>query len=140
MKIRPVVAADTEAVVALWRRVFPEYADPDRPQRDPRTNVVRKLAVTDGLFWCVVEGDQICATAMAGWDSHRGWLYSVGVDPLWRGLGFAQALVKHAERELAARGCPKINLQVLGANETGLAFWRALGYQTDAVVSLGKRL
>jgi ribosomal protein S18 acetylase RimI-like enzyme len=48
--------------------------------------------------------------------------------------------VTEAERVLAARGCPKVNLQVFGANEAGQAFWRGLGYTEDRVVSFGKRL
>jgi len=48
--------------------------------------------------------------------------------------------VRHAERALAARGCPKLNLQVLSSKPEVLAFYESLGYRADAVVSLGKRL
>jgi len=41
---------------------------------------------------------------------------------------------------LTARGCPKVNLQVLSAKEDIRAFYEALGYRADAVISLGKRL
>lgn len=140
MKIRPVEFDDIAAVVALWRAVFPEYADPSRLQRDPRASAERKLALADGLFWCCEVEGQLVATAMAGWDGHRGWLYSVGVDPGWCGQGIATRLVGHAEAELKRLGCPKVNLQVLEHNSPGRAFWRALGYEADAVVSLGKRL
>ncbi len=140
MKIRQLETDDVVAVVELWRAVFPEYVDPSRPQRDPRASAARKLALADGLFWgCEVEG-RLVATAMAGWDGHRGWLYSVGVDPAWRGRGIAARLVEHAEAELKRLGCPKLNLQVLESNHRGRAFWRALGYELDEVVSLGKRL
>jgi hypothetical protein len=33
-----------------------------------------------------------------------------------------------------------VNLQVLDARTEAQAFWRALGYLPDAVVSLGRRL
>jgi hypothetical protein len=49
--LRRVTSADADAVVRLWRTVFPEYGDPERPQRDPVASVSRKLAVGDGLFW-----------------------------------------------------------------------------------------
>jgi ribosomal protein S18 acetylase RimI-like enzyme len=45
-----------------------------------------------------------------------------------------------AEARLRERGCPKINLQVRRGNEAVLAFYAALGYADDNVVSLGKRL
>ena len=51
-----------------------------------------------------------------------------------------RALVAHAEAALRERGCPKVNLQVLDARADAQAFWRALGYLPDAVVSLGRRL
>lgn len=140
MSIRSVTAADTEAIVALWLDVFPEYNDPTRPQRDPRANITRKLAFGDGLFWLRERDGRIVATAMAGYDGHRGWIYSIGVAPRERRQGHARALLAHAETELRARGCPKINIQVLAVNEQALHFWRAAGYQPDHVVSLGKRL
>jgi ribosomal protein S18 acetylase RimI-like enzyme len=140
MKIRAVQAADTEAIVALWRVVFPEYDDPARPQRDPRANIARKLAFGDGLFWLLEHHGRPAGTAMAGYDGHRGWIYSIGVDPVQRRRGLARALLAHAEAELRARGCPKINLQVLSGNGAAAAFWRAAGYRPDDVVSFGKRL
>lgn len=140
VQLRAVVAADFEPLVALWREVFPEYDDPTRPQRDPRANIERKLAQRDGLFWVAHDERALLGTAMAGYDGHRGWLYSVGVAPRVRRSGIARRLVAHAEAELARRGCPKINLQVLAVNDAAQAFWRALGYVPDAVVSLGKRL
>lgn len=139
-ELRPIAVADTDAVIGLWREVFPQYDDPARPQRAPRINVERKLAQGDGLFWGVWREGRLLGTAMAGWDGHRGWLYAVGVAPDARGQGVARALVTHAERELAAQGCPKVNLQVLDDAVGALAFWRALGYAPDPVTSLGKRL
>src|SRR5882672_1821665 len=113
VRIRAAVAVDCAPLLALWRTVFPEYNDPQRPQRDPRASIERKLAFADGLFWVAQSDAQLVGSAMAGYDGHRGWLYSVGVLPRLRRSGLARALVTHAEAELARRGCPKINLQVL---------------------------
>jgi ribosomal protein S18 acetylase RimI-like enzyme len=138
--VRAVRAEDTEAVVALWREVFPEYNDPTRPQRDPHANIARKLAFGDGLFWLLEVDARIVGTAMAGYDGHRGWIYSIGVAPSERRRGYARALLAHAEAQLRARGCPKINIQVLAVKEEALQFWHAAGYTPDHVVSLGRRL
>jgi len=140
MNIRAVEAADTDAIVALWRVVFPEYDDPSRPQRDPRANIARKLAFGDGLFWLLEIDNRVVATAMAGYDGHRGWIYSIGVDPGERRRGLGKTLLAHVEAQLRARGCPKINLQVLSTRAAALDFWKAVGYQPDAVASFGKRL
>jgi ribosomal protein S18 acetylase RimI-like enzyme len=140
MIIRVVTADDTERVVDLWQLVFPEYADPERPQRDPRANIARKLAFGDGLFWLVETQGQVAGTLMAGYDGHRGWLYSLAVHPEARRSGIGRALVAQAERALGDLGCPKINLQVLISRPEALQFWRSLGYTPDAVTSFGKRL
>jgi ribosomal protein S18 acetylase RimI-like enzyme len=152
LRIRPVIAADIEAILALWARVFPEYFDPAYPQRDPRASIERKLAFGDGRFWVAVvaEGgpgaagpgaaERIAGTVMSGYDGHRGWIYSLGVDPALRRTGIASALAAHAEAELAAAGCPKVNLQVFEGNAAALAFWAARGFAVDGVLSLAKRL
>jgi ribosomal protein S18 acetylase RimI-like enzyme len=54
--------------------------------------------------------------------------------------GHGRALMAWAEARLRERGCPKINLQVRRGNEPVLAFYAALGFGEDEVVSLGKRL
>jgi ribosomal protein S18 acetylase RimI-like enzyme len=138
--VRPVAASDVDAIVALWRVVFPEYGDPARPHRDPRANVERKLAFGDGLFWLAKAGGRVVGTIMAGYDGHRGWIYSLGVHPDARRAGVGRALLAEVERALLARGCPKVNLQVFASNAGAQAFWRAAGYATDDVVAMGKRL
>jgi len=138
--IRTVGPADAEAVLALWRAVFPEYGDPTRPQRDPARSLARKLAFGDGLFWLAEQGGRVVGTAMAGWDGHRGWLYSVGVHPEARRGGVGRTLVAQAERALWALGCPKVNLQIFPMNRGAREFWRRMGYLEDEVVSFGKRM
>jgi len=140
MDIRTVVASDIDAIVAFWREVFPEYNDPTRPQRDPRTNIVRKLAFGDGLFWLAADAGQVVGTAMAGYDGHRGWLYSLGVHPSRREHGIGRLLLSYAEVELKKLGCPKVNVQVLETHAGAQDFWRAAGYTPDPVKSFGRRL
>jgi len=139
--IRPVTPADAEAVVSLWRVVFPEYGDPSYPHRSAAASVARKLAVRDGLFWLAEQDGRVVGTAMAGYDGHRGWLYSVGVHPEARGGGLGRKLVAEAERALLLLGCPKVNLQVFASSTAAQEFWHKQGYaQDDKVVSFGKRL
>jgi ribosomal protein S18 acetylase RimI-like enzyme len=83
---------------------------------------------------------RIIATAMAGYDGHRGWIYYLGVDPAHQRKGYGWAMMDEAVRLLRAAGCPKINLQVRGGNQAVVDFYRQLGYTFDDVVSLGKRL
>jgi hypothetical protein len=46
----------------------------------------------------------------------------------------------HTPTVVGAAGCPKINLQVRSTNHTVLAFYRAIGFAVDEVVSMGERL
>ncbi|PMS10057.1 GNAT family acetyltransferase [Trinickia caryophylli] len=138
--IRCFERADADAVIALWQQAFPEYGDKSRPQRDPRLSIANKLAVQPELFFVATLGARLAGTVMAGYDGHRGWLYSLAVMPELRRLGIGTRLVAHAEQALAALGCPKVNLQVLESKSDVRHFYEALGYAGDAVISLGKRL
>jgi len=138
--IRCFAEADTDAVLALWLQAFPEYRQPDKPHRDPRLSIANKLATQPDLFFVATQDDALVGTVLAGYDGHRGWLYSLAVDPQRRRHGIGTRLVAHAEQALAARGCPKVNLQVLPGKAEVIGFYHALGYCADPVVSLGKRL
>jgi ribosomal protein S18 acetylase RimI-like enzyme len=135
MEIRPFEPADEPAVLSLWER-----CDLTRPWNDPRKDIRRKLRVNPELFLVGVLGGEVVATAMAGYDGHRGWIYYLGVAPEHRRKGLARQLMEEAERRLRALGCPKINLQVRTSNLAAVEFYRKVGYALDEVVSLGKRL
>jgi ribosomal protein S18 acetylase RimI-like enzyme len=77
---------------------------------------------------------------MGGYDGHRGWVYSLAVSPPARRRGVGTALMAHLERELAARGCPKVNLQVLASNAGTVRFYEKVGYAVEERVSMGKLL
>jgi len=136
MKIRPYQTGDQDALIALWHE-----CGLLRPWNDPYLDIERKLGVQPELFLVGVNGDQkIIASAMAGFDGHRGWVNYLAVAPDKRRLSLGRQLMNEAERLLIERGCPKLNLQVRTGNLEVLEFYRKLGYLQDDVVSLGKRL
>lgn len=136
MEIRPYEESDEAAVAALWREAF--GAPP--PHNVPGEDIRRKLAVQRELFLVAAEGGEVAGTAMAGYDGHRGWVYYVAVKPAFRRRGVGAALMARVEDELAARGCPKLNLQVRAGNREAVAFYEALGYVVEDRVSMAKRL
>ncbi|SAK82186.1 GNAT family acetyltransferase [Caballeronia ptereochthonis] len=140
MIIRTFDAGDHDAVIALWRDVFPEYADASRPQRDPALSIANKMKTQPELFFIGTLGDEVIGTVMCGYDGHRGWVYSLAVTPSLRGRGYGSALMRHAEAALTRLGCPKVNLQILAVKTELRGFYEKLGYRMDEVVSLGKRL
>jgi ribosomal protein S18 acetylase RimI-like enzyme len=135
MQIRPYDPADQTAVIALWLA-----CGLLRPWNDPARDIARKLMVQRELFLVGIAHGAVIGTVMAGYDGHRGWINYLAVDPAQRRQGRGQALMHAAQHGLQALGCPKINLQVRAGNTEALAFYRALGYADDDVVSLGKRL
>ena len=135
MNIRPFLPGDEEAVVALW-----QACGLTRPWNDPRADIARKLTEQPELFLVGTVGTELMASAMAGFDGHRGWVNYLAVAPAHRGRSYGRALMREAERLLEKRGCPKLNLQVRASNTGVIEFYRRLGYVQDDVVSLGKRL
>jgi ribosomal protein S18 acetylase RimI-like enzyme len=135
MHIRPYQPADEEAVLALWDR-----CGLTRPWNDPRKDIRRKLTVRPDLFLVAELDGAVIGTVMVGYDGHRGWINYLGVDPDWRRRGVGRALTAEAERLLRLEGCPKINLQVRTGNTEVIEFYRRVGFQTDDVVSMGRRL
>ena len=135
MHIRPFRAEDAEAVVALW-----EQCNLTRPWNDPRKDIARKLEIQPELFLVGVEDGALVATAMAGYEGHRGWINYLAVAPAHRGRGFGRALVDRVEQVLLGMGCPKVSLLIRSANADVVEFYRHIGYAQDEVVTLGKRL
>ncbi|MEO1056912.1 MAG: GNAT family acetyltransferase [Actinomycetota bacterium] len=126
---------DRERVVELWHR-----ADLVRSWNDPRRDIDRKLSVDDGMFLVAAVDGTAVGTVMAGYDGHRGWINYLAVDPECREAGIGRTLMQHAEQALDDLGCPKVNLQIRTDNLAAREFYRRLGYLSDEVVSMGKRL
>ena len=133
--IRPFRTGDEAALVALWAA-----CDLLRPWNDPHRDIRRKLALRDDLLLVASAAGELVGSVMAGYEGHRGWINYLAVAPAHRRRGLGRQLMREAEERLAAVGCPKINLQVRAGNADVLAFYEAIGYRVDEVVSLGKRL
>lgn len=133
--IRTYQDSDAAPVVELWHR-----CGLTRPWNDPIADIERKVAMADDLFLIAEAEGSVVGTAMAGYDGHRGWVNYLAVDPHHRGTGLGRALMEEAEARLSRRGCPKLNLQVRTDTPDAIRFYQHLGFTTDEVVSLGKRL
>jgi len=135
LTIRSFRPEDGDAVVELWHA-----CGLVRPTNDPRKDIARKQRVRKDLFLVGLLDGKVVASAMVGYEGHRGWINYLAVSPQNRKRGFGRQIMDEAERRLRAEGCPKINLQVRTSNAEALAFYRAIGYLQDDVVSMGKRL
>jgi ribosomal protein S18 acetylase RimI-like enzyme len=134
--VRPYKDCDFDGVDALWREAFPGY----EPRNYAANSVPRKLEVQPDLLLVAVNGAEVIGTAMAGYDGHRGWLYSVAVLESYRGTGVGALMLNSAEERLRALGCAKINIQVNEPNKAVIGFYEKLGYSVEPRISMGKVL
>ena len=135
MIIRPFENDDRQTVIKLWRRCGLVV-----PWNDPEADIDRKLRVDPELFVVGIAGSRLVATAMGGYDGHRGSLYYLAVDAEQQGRGYGRKIADYIADLLKHRGCPKLNIMVRSSNTRMIDFYQRLGFKTDEVVCLGKRL
>jgi ribosomal protein S18 acetylase RimI-like enzyme len=129
-------AVHRSQVVALWETVFGYEA----AHNNPSLVIDKKVAVGDGLFFVAVSDNAVIGTIMAGYDGHRGWIYSLAVSPSHRRQRIGSRLVLAAEQALIEKGCMKINLQIMAGNESVASFYLSLGFSVEKRVSMGKQI
>lgn len=135
MHISSYQESDLDSVINLWTDCGLVV-----PQNDPAKDISRKLLVDPDLFLVGKVDGELVATAMGGYDGHRGWINYLAVKPCSQRTGYGREIMQAVEALLLDRGCPKINLQIRSTNKEVIAFYKAIGYGVDDVVSMGKRL
>jgi ribosomal protein S18 acetylase RimI-like enzyme len=135
MEIRSFQDADEAEVIRLWER-----CGLLRSWNDPSRDIARKRDVQRDLFLVGTVDGVIVASAMAGYDGHRGWVNYLAVDPSWRRRGLGSAIMRAVEQRLTDLGCPKLNLQIRRDNLPAISFYERIGFAQEAVVSMGRRL
>lgn len=136
LEIRPASEADEGAIVALWHACGLAVGNSD-PLRDFRA--VRGRPASEILAAFDQTGRLIGSIAV-GYDSNRGWLHYVSVDPACRGQGIGRALVAAAEEWLAAREVVDVHLTVRAANAGTARFYESIGYHTLPSIMMEKIL
>ena len=130
-RVRNATAADTDAIVELW-----ELAGMLRAMPTPRQDLAAVLAHDPDLALVAERSGRVAGVLLAAFGGHQGWLRGLTVHPSARREGLGILLVAEAERRLAARGVPVVNILVRDTNEGGNAFWERLGYHVDPPLTL----
>ncbi|MEW5825916.1 MAG: GNAT family N-acetyltransferase [Candidatus Bipolaricaulota bacterium] len=129
---------DLDALVDAYRDV---WRDQPRHTRRPRAEVVdayRRMIDEQGvqfdpsLWFVALQGKEVVGyclcRAETSRDAVQGTVDDLGVRPAWRGRGVGAALVRHAFRELHARGCRRVELDMRSEQLTrDLRFYEAVG-------------
>lgn len=135
MTVREMDPADTGEVVGLWHR-----CGLLRPWNDPVRDIELSRCSPASTIFVVEQGASIVGSIMVGFDGHRGWIYYLAVEPELQRQGFGRRLMAAAEEWLRAQGAPKIQLMVREGNADAVRFYERLGLESQAVVTLGRRL
>lgn len=127
---------DRASVISLWEESFhhPDF------HNDPGVSIDMKMKHNDGLFFVATDEKHLIGTIIAGFDGHRGWIYSLAVKKQYRNKGVGSILLKKALEELKKRGCLKVNLQVEGDNSKIVTFYEKNGFKVEDRISMGLKL
>jgi ribosomal protein S18 acetylase RimI-like enzyme len=135
LAISPIADQDVAHVVALWQR-----CGLTRPWNDPAADIALARRGANSTILVGRADGRIVASALAGHDGHRGWVYYVAVDPDQQGKDFGRAIMAAAEDWLRAQGLEKVMLMVRADNTKVRAFYDRLGYETQERVIYAKWL
>lgn len=127
--------ADAAEAVALW-----QANGLTRPWNAPEADFTRAVDGPASAVLGIRDDGVLVATAMVGHDGHRGWVYYLAVDPSRHRQGLGARLMRAAEAWIVEHGGVKLQLMVRADNEAAADFYRAIGYEHQAVTVLGRRL
>jgi ribosomal protein S18 acetylase RimI-like enzyme len=127
--LRPATAADAEAIASLWHRGWPDGHLGNVPEElvrlrtpeDFRRRVPSRLPFTT----VALLGERLAGFVM----THGDEIEQVYVAAEARGHGVADALMGHAEREIAARGHGVAWLAVVAGNTRARRFYERCGWR-----------
>jgi ribosomal protein S18 acetylase RimI-like enzyme len=123
--LRTADPAEVGAVLAFWQ-VAAE--DTHRPVDTPDALAALLLRDPEALI-LGIDGDEIVATIVAGWDGWRCHLYRLAVRPDRRGEGLGKAMIAAAEERFRVLGGTRADAMVLDDNEPAHGIWAASGYR-----------
>jgi ribosomal protein S18 acetylase RimI-like enzyme len=135
LNIRAATGSDRVAVIALW-----QAAGLTRPWNDPGSDFDLALANPTSTILLAHDEAGLAGSVMAGFDGHRGWVYYLATAPDRLKHGIGGALMAAAEDWLRQLGCPRVRLMVRDDNLAARGFYRAIGYDDQAVVTMGRTL
>ena len=135
MKIREYKEQDLENIISLWNDCELTVS-----WNNPRKDVSRKLTEKPDIFLVGEINGKVIACVMGGYDGHRGSINYMAVSPQHQKQGYAKQLMKEVESRLLKLGCPKINIMIRDTNKKVIQFYKSIGYSTDPVICMGKRL
>ena len=135
VEIRPARVEDAESLAALWDLCGLRF---DGAQL--LAELQSCIRMHGELVLVATAGASVVGSLWASYDGRRGWIQRLATDPARRGQGIASALMAEAEGRLAGLGAGKVNLLIEPDNVGVAAFYEKLGYQSDQLLFMERRL
>lgn len=133
--VEPLGRADAAAAVVLW-----QANGLTRPWNAPEADFTRAVDGPASAVLGIRHDGVLVGTVMVGHDGHRGWVYYLAVEPSRHRQGLGARLMQSAEAWIVEHGGAKLQLMVREGNAAATGFYRAIGYEQQAVTVLGRRL
>jgi L-amino acid N-acyltransferase YncA len=96
---------------------------------DSRENIDHFLEQNPGMSFVASAEGRIIGTVLAGHDGRRGYIYHLAIHPDWRRQDLGRRLVERCLQVLQEAGILKCHLFVFNNNESGVAFWKSVGWE-----------
>lgn len=127
MVIRPLTAADFDAVFAAFNEAFSDYLVPLTLTREQFAEMMHRRGWVPEKSPAAFEGERIVAFTLNAVEGDRAYDSGTGVVPSHRRRGLARDLMQRSFELL--HDCRTYVLEVLEQNEKAIALYRALGFE-----------
>jgi ribosomal protein S18 acetylase RimI-like enzyme len=128
MVIRPLIAADFDAVYAAFTAAFSDYVVPLQPTRGQLQEMLTRRGWVPEASVAAFDGSDIVAFTLNGVEGTRAYDSGTGVVPTHRRHGLAREIMRACYPLLRERGCTEYVLEVLEANERAKALYESEGF------------
>jgi ribosomal protein S18 acetylase RimI-like enzyme len=128
---------DYEKMTNLWSRA----ELPFKPRgRDSKEAISAQIDSDQDFFIGAFEGNNLVGTMILSSDLRRGWMNRLAVDPRFRRLGTAKALIEMAEKTFRKRGLRIFCALIEDSNVVSKELFRECGYvEHDDIKYFSKR-
>lgn len=135
MIVRNFQLKDYTEVIDLWRESGLNVGISDSIQE-----IKKKLERDPDLFLVAEDSEGIIAAVLGAWDGRRAWVYHLAVAQRKRHENIGTSIMQELENRFRRKGALKINLMADRHNENVKAFYAGLGYYSEDVVYMTKKL
>jgi ribosomal protein S18 acetylase RimI-like enzyme len=125
MEIRHLTINDYEDMVKLWSKA----KLPFKPHgRDSKEAIAAQMKANPDFFLGAFEGNRLIGTVIISCDMRKGWINRLAVDPEFRLLGVAKALIAESEKVLRKYGIRIVCALIEDYNVASKRLFKKLGY------------